>query len=114
MRHYLITSVYTSLQARLDMVSSASLVSVHQERDIVSIAPNPWLFIRHSQRRENIVGLFGWFLVQPSTPPVLLAEYVNAQELPTDLRSITDRAATTLLWTELFRGKRYSDFYNQP
>uniref|UniRef100_A0A8D3BCN7 NADH dehydrogenase [ubiquinone] iron-sulfur protein 8, mitochondrial n=1 Tax=Scophthalmus maximus TaxID=52904 RepID=A0A8D3BCN7_SCOMX len=25
-------------------------------------------------------------------------------ELPTDLRSITDRAATTLLWTELFRG----------
>ncbi|KAF1384783.1 hypothetical protein PFLUV_G00123740 [Perca fluviatilis] len=31
-------------------------------------------------------------------------KYVNAQELPTDLRSITDRAATTLLWTELFRG----------
>ncbi|XP_068442523.1 NADH:ubiquinone oxidoreductase core subunit S8b isoform X1 [Clinocottus analis] len=31
-------------------------------------------------------------------------KYVNAQELQTDLRSITDRAATTLLWTELFRG----------
>ncbi|XP_038554569.1 NADH:ubiquinone oxidoreductase core subunit S8b isoform X1 [Micropterus salmoides] len=31
-------------------------------------------------------------------------KYVNAQELPTDLRSVTDRAATTLLWTELFRG----------
>uniref|UniRef100_A0AAX7T7U9 NADH dehydrogenase [ubiquinone] iron-sulfur protein 8, mitochondrial n=1 Tax=Astatotilapia calliptera TaxID=8154 RepID=A0AAX7T7U9_ASTCA len=31
-------------------------------------------------------------------------KYVNAQELPTDMRSITDRAATTLLWTELFRG----------
>ncbi|MED6231406.1 NADH dehydrogenase Fe-S protein subunit 8 ndufs8 [Ataeniobius toweri] len=31
-------------------------------------------------------------------------KYVNAQELPTDLRSITDRAATTLLWTELLRG----------
>ncbi|XP_014828038.1 PREDICTED: NADH-ubiquinone oxidoreductase subunit 8-like isoform X1 [Poecilia mexicana] len=31
-------------------------------------------------------------------------KYVNAQEQPTDLRSITDRAATTLLWTELFRG----------
>uniref|UniRef100_A0A8C6KPD2 NADH dehydrogenase [ubiquinone] iron-sulfur protein 8, mitochondrial n=7 Tax=Nothobranchius TaxID=28779 RepID=A0A8C6KPD2_NOTFU len=31
-------------------------------------------------------------------------KYVNAQELPTDLKSITDRAATTLLWTELFRG----------
>ncbi|XP_035017952.1 NADH:ubiquinone oxidoreductase core subunit S8b isoform X1 [Hippoglossus stenolepis] len=31
-------------------------------------------------------------------------KYVNALELPTDLRSVTDRAATTLLWTELFRG----------
>lgn len=39
----------------------------------------------------------------PST--VASAEYVNAQELPTDMRSITDRAAQTLLWTELFRGQ---------
>ncbi|KAM8843089.1 NADH dehydrogenase [ubiquinone] iron-sulfur protein 8, mitochondrial-like [Synchiropus picturatus] len=31
-------------------------------------------------------------------------KYVNAQEVPDDLKSITDRAATTLLWTELFRG----------
>ncbi|ROL47189.1 NADH dehydrogenase [ubiquinone] iron-sulfur protein 8, mitochondrial [Anabarilius grahami] len=31
-------------------------------------------------------------------------EYVNAEELPTDMKSITDRAAQTLLWTELFRG----------
>uniref|UniRef100_A0A3B3HPH8 NADH dehydrogenase [ubiquinone] iron-sulfur protein 8, mitochondrial n=1 Tax=Oryzias latipes TaxID=8090 RepID=A0A3B3HPH8_ORYLA len=31
-------------------------------------------------------------------------EYVNAQEVPTDMKSITDRAAQTLLWTELFRG----------
>ncbi|KAL6486869.1 hypothetical protein MHYP_G00034950 [Metynnis hypsauchen] len=31
-------------------------------------------------------------------------KYVNAQELPTDMKSITDRAAQTLLWTELFRG----------
>lgn len=45
------------------------------------------------------------------SPPVLLLEYVNAQELPTDLRSITDRAATTLLWTELFRGHTYWDRY---
>uniref|UniRef100_A0A4W5M0P8 NADH dehydrogenase [ubiquinone] iron-sulfur protein 8, mitochondrial n=1 Tax=Hucho hucho TaxID=62062 RepID=A0A4W5M0P8_9TELE len=30
--------------------------------------------------------------------------YVNAQDLPTDMKSITDRAAQTLLWTELFRG----------
>ena len=33
------------------------------------------------------------------------AEYVNAQEIPTDMKSITDRAAQTLLWTELFRGQ---------
>lgn len=33
------------------------------------------------------------------------AEFVNAQELPTDMKSITDRAAQTLLWTELFRGQ---------
>uniref|UniRef100_A0A4W6F884 NADH dehydrogenase [ubiquinone] iron-sulfur protein 8, mitochondrial n=1 Tax=Lates calcarifer TaxID=8187 RepID=A0A4W6F884_LATCA len=31
-------------------------------------------------------------------------KYVNAQEVPTDMKSITDRAAQTLLWTELFRG----------
>ncbi|CAL8356929.1 unnamed protein product [Merluccius merluccius] len=31
-------------------------------------------------------------------------KYVNARELPSDMSSITDRAATTLLWTELFRG----------
>ncbi|XP_034086901.1 NADH:ubiquinone oxidoreductase core subunit S8b isoform X1 [Gymnodraco acuticeps] len=31
-------------------------------------------------------------------------KFVNAQELPTDMKSITDRAANTLLWTELFRG----------
>uniref|UniRef100_A0A671U4J1 NADH dehydrogenase [ubiquinone] iron-sulfur protein 8, mitochondrial n=2 Tax=Sparus aurata TaxID=8175 RepID=A0A671U4J1_SPAAU len=31
-------------------------------------------------------------------------KYVNAQEIPTDMKSITDRAAQTLLWTELFRG----------
>nr|XP_015209468.1 PREDICTED: NADH dehydrogenase [ubiquinone] iron-sulfur protein 8, mitochondrial [Lepisosteus oculatus] len=32
-------------------------------------------------------------------------KYVNAQELPTDMKSITDKAAQTLLWTELFRGE---------
>ncbi|KTG41290.1 hypothetical protein cypCar_00032417 [Cyprinus carpio] len=31
-------------------------------------------------------------------------EYVNNQEDATDMKSITDRAAQTLLWTELFRG----------
>uniref|UniRef100_A0A8D3BU45 NADH dehydrogenase [ubiquinone] iron-sulfur protein 8, mitochondrial n=1 Tax=Scophthalmus maximus TaxID=52904 RepID=A0A8D3BU45_SCOMX len=31
-------------------------------------------------------------------------KYVNAEEIPTDMKSITDRAAQTLLWTELFRG----------
>ncbi|XP_056106111.1 NADH:ubiquinone oxidoreductase core subunit S8b isoform X2 [Rhinichthys klamathensis goyatoka] len=34
----------------------------------------------------------------------LSVEYVNAEELPTDMKSITDRAAQTLLWTEFFRG----------
>uniref|UniRef100_A0AAY5KHG0 NADH dehydrogenase [ubiquinone] iron-sulfur protein 8, mitochondrial n=1 Tax=Esox lucius TaxID=8010 RepID=A0AAY5KHG0_ESOLU len=34
----------------------------------------------------------------------LSVEYVNANELPVDMKSITDRAAQTLLWTELFRG----------
>ncbi|XP_056097295.1 NADH:ubiquinone oxidoreductase core subunit S8a [Rhinichthys klamathensis goyatoka] len=31
-------------------------------------------------------------------------KYVNNQEDATDMKSITDRAAQTLLWTELFRG----------
>ncbi|KAK3573188.1 hypothetical protein QTP86_015107 [Hemibagrus guttatus] len=31
-------------------------------------------------------------------------KYVNAQEPLNDMKSITDRAAQTLLWTELFRG----------
>ncbi|KAG5286487.1 hypothetical protein AALO_G00015380 [Alosa alosa] len=31
-------------------------------------------------------------------------KYVNAQEVADDMKSITDRAAQTLLWTELFRG----------
>uniref|UniRef100_A0A4W5KPA5 NADH:ubiquinone oxidoreductase core subunit S8b n=1 Tax=Hucho hucho TaxID=62062 RepID=A0A4W5KPA5_9TELE len=35
-------------------------------------------------------------------------KYVNAKELPLDMRSITDRAAQTLLWTELFRGDTYT------
>lgn len=41
-----------------------------------------------------------------SSPVVLVcAEYVNAKDIPTDMKSITDRAAQTLLWTELFRGQ---------
>uniref|UniRef100_A0A8B9IWB9 NADH dehydrogenase [ubiquinone] iron-sulfur protein 8, mitochondrial n=1 Tax=Amazona collaria TaxID=241587 RepID=A0A8B9IWB9_9PSIT len=32
------------------------------------------------------------------------SEYVNVQEPAMDMRSITDRAAQTLLWTELIRG----------
>nr|XP_005577085.2 NADH dehydrogenase [ubiquinone] iron-sulfur protein 8, mitochondrial isoform X3 [Macaca fascicularis] len=31
-------------------------------------------------------------------------KYVNMQESKTDMKSVTDRAARTLLWTELFRG----------
>uniref|UniRef100_A0A8C5Q090 NADH dehydrogenase [ubiquinone] iron-sulfur protein 8, mitochondrial n=1 Tax=Leptobrachium leishanense TaxID=445787 RepID=A0A8C5Q090_9ANUR len=36
--------------------------------------------------------------------PMLSFKYVNAREEATDMKSITDRAAQTLLWTELFRG----------
>lgn len=36
--------------------------------------------------------------------PPSLAEYVNAQEPSMDMKSVTDRAAQTLLWTELIRG----------
>ncbi|NWR82220.1 NDUS8 protein, partial [Centropus unirufus] len=34
-------------------------------------------------------------------------EYVNVQEPAMDMRAITDRAARTLLWTELFRGESW-------
>lgn len=36
----------------------------------------------------------------PSSP----AEYVNMREPSMDMKSVTDRAAQTLLWTELVRG----------
>ncbi|XP_064922513.1 NADH dehydrogenase [ubiquinone] iron-sulfur protein 8, mitochondrial isoform X2 [Columba livia] len=39
-----------------------------------------------------------------TTVPRECYKYVNVQEAPMDMRSITDRAAQTLLWTELFRG----------
>lgn len=35
----------------------------------------------------------------------LSTEYVNVREPAMDMRSITDRAAQTLLWTELIRGE---------
>lgn len=36
--------------------------------------------------------------------PASLAEYVNMRESSMDMKSVTDRAAQTLLWTELIRG----------
>lgn len=36
--------------------------------------------------------------------PASPAEYVNLQEPSMDMKSVTDRAAQTLLWTELVRG----------
>lgn len=36
--------------------------------------------------------------------PVSPAEYVNFREPSMDMKSVTDRAAQTLLWTELIRG----------
>ncbi|KAK7813266.1 hypothetical protein U0070_005171 [Myodes glareolus] len=32
-------------------------------------------------------------------------KYVNVQELDMDMKSVTDRAARTLMWTELIRGE---------
>uniref|UniRef100_A0A6I8N5Z0 NADH dehydrogenase [ubiquinone] iron-sulfur protein 8, mitochondrial n=1 Tax=Ornithorhynchus anatinus TaxID=9258 RepID=A0A6I8N5Z0_ORNAN len=39
-----------------------------------------------------------------SSAPVACYKYVNLKEPEMDWRSVTDRAAQTLLWTELFRG----------
>ena len=36
--------------------------------------------------------------------PASPAEYVNLREPSMDMKSVTDRAAQTLLWTELIRG----------
>jgi hypothetical protein len=33
-------------------------------------------------------------------------KYVNAEEHSMDMKDITDRAAQTMFWTELFRGKQ--------
>lgn len=40
---------------------------------------------------------------QPSLP-TSPAEFVNMQEPSMDMKAVTDRAAQTLLWTELIRG----------
>uniref|UniRef100_A0A3B5AKG8 NADH dehydrogenase [ubiquinone] iron-sulfur protein 8, mitochondrial n=1 Tax=Stegastes partitus TaxID=144197 RepID=A0A3B5AKG8_9TELE len=57
-----------------------------------------------SSLRVLWVGLVGLNILLREMRRLSSSKYVNAQELPTDLKSITDRAATTLLWTELFRG----------
>ncbi|XP_064309127.1 NADH dehydrogenase [ubiquinone] iron-sulfur protein 8, mitochondrial isoform X2 [Phalacrocorax carbo] len=46
----------------------------------------------------------GYLRPLSTTVPRDCYKYVNIQEPATDMRSITDRAAQTLLWTELFRG----------
>lgn len=53
------------------------------------------------------------YKVQYVTKLLNVAEYVNAQEVPTDMKSITDRAAQTLLWTELLRGQLNILFLNE-
>lgn len=92
--------VYLQAHFGVDMEPCALSVSVRRGKDIVSSSKEQW----HCVRREV------WNTIQPLTAVVLFSEYVNAQELPTDLRSITDRAATTLLWTELFRGPPWCHF----
>nr|XP_051687058.1 NADH dehydrogenase [ubiquinone] iron-sulfur protein 8, mitochondrial isoform X2 [Oryctolagus cuniculus] len=39
-----------------------------------------------------------------SSPVAATYKYVNAQEAAMDMKSVTDQAARTLMWTELFRG----------
>lgn len=39
--------------------------------------------------------------------PASLSEYVNMREPSMDMKSVTDRAAQTLLWTELARGRSW-------
>lgn len=41
--------------------------------------------------------------------PVSPAEYVNFREPSMDMKSVTDRAAQTLLWTELIRGGPFGE-----
>lgn len=104
MRHIQITFViHLQVHLHMVMVSCAHSVSVCGERAIVSAVPN---------QEQLIYGIVsaGTNVCNHLSPCILSVEYVNAQELPTDLRSITDRAATTLLWTELFRGHAYCDF----
>ncbi|XP_047441707.1 NADH:ubiquinone oxidoreductase core subunit S8b [Mugil cephalus] len=82
--------------------SSEHCVSV-----IVSAQMSSALSLRllHCYSKQGTIG-YGPGVMRPFSVSVQKGgyKYVNAQELPTDLRSITDRAATTLLWTELFRG----------
>lgn len=55
--------------------------------------PPPWGFSSHARA------------LQGGHSSHLPAEYVNIREPAMDMRSITDRAAQTLLWTELVRGE---------
>ncbi|KAM7108572.1 NADH dehydrogenase [ubiquinone] iron-sulfur protein 8, mitochondrial [Ciconia maguari] len=50
----------------------------------------------------------GYLRPLSTTAPRDSYKYVNVQEPAMDMRSITDRAAQTLLWTELFRGEAWS------
>uniref|UniRef100_A0A8D3C2B6 NADH dehydrogenase [ubiquinone] iron-sulfur protein 8, mitochondrial n=1 Tax=Scophthalmus maximus TaxID=52904 RepID=A0A8D3C2B6_SCOMX len=90
----------TYLQVHLDMVlvSGGHSVSACRERATVSAAANNDL-LRYGGGGENVVTLSLTLVFVCSACRVC-----ECLELPTDLRSITDRAATTLLWTELFRG----------
>ncbi|KAM4850509.1 NADH dehydrogenase [ubiquinone] iron-sulfur protein 8, mitochondrial isoform 3-T3 [Urocitellus parryii] len=71
--------------------------------------PGPGCAHRTSQWPEPSQQHSGSNLHWTPEPPVMArachpAEYVNLQEPEMDMKSITDRAARTLMWTELFRG----------
>lgn len=63
-----------------------------------------------TSRRPGLVSLAGvleeGLCVAPAMAslPASPAEYVNLREPSMDMKSVTDRAAQTLLWTELIRG----------
>ncbi|XP_075959044.1 NADH:ubiquinone oxidoreductase core subunit S8b isoform X2 [Anarhichas minor] len=84
-------------------VESDAVTVFYQIRGLTLMSTTLSLRLLHCYSKP---GTLGYGLCRPFSLSVQRDgyKYVNAQELPTDLRSITDRAATTLLWTELFRG----------
>ncbi|XP_031463137.1 NADH dehydrogenase [ubiquinone] iron-sulfur protein 8, mitochondrial isoform X2 [Phasianus colchicus] len=61
-------------------------------------------FLHRAARAGPPVPTLCYLRALSTTTPRECYKYVNIQEPAMDMKSITDRAAQTLLWTELFRG----------